>query len=141
MYHVLVEYSMVDCPELDAVICFLSCCYNDKSKSQMATILHGGSDPIYVYNLLSRLTFATGLDGNAGSNSSESVLSDSGQCQEASQYTVTAEERVVYETVLGIFDAFFQVRRNVIFERARFKKESTQWRDDGTGTVQVSRKL
>lgn len=30
------------------------------------------------------------------------------------------EERKVYDTIMGHFDAFFQVRRNVIFERARF---------------------
>ncbi len=37
---------------------------------------------------------------------------------------VTAEERAVYETVLEKFDAFFQVRRDVIFERARFNQLS-----------------
>ena len=32
----------------------------------------------------------------------------------------TEEERGVYSTVMGKFDAFFQVCCNVIFERARF---------------------
>ena len=41
-----------------------------------------------------------------------------------SSTNVTAEERAVYETVLEKFDAFFQVRRNVIFERARFNQLS-----------------
>ena len=36
----------------------------------------------------------------------------------------TAEERGVYSTVMGKFDAFFQVRRNVIFERARFNRRN-----------------
>ena len=41
-----------------------------------------------------------------------------------SSTNVTAEERAVYETVLEKFDAFFQVRRNVIFERARFNQRN-----------------
>lgn len=36
----------------------------------------------------------------------------------------TEEERGVYSTVMGKFDAFFQVRRNVIFERARFNRRN-----------------
>ena len=36
--------------------------------------------------------------------------------------TITAAERENYDTVVAKFDAFFQVRRNVIFERARFNK-------------------
>ena len=35
---------------------------------------------------------------------------------------ITEEERGVYETVMQEFDEFFQLRRNVIFERARFKQ-------------------
>ena len=35
---------------------------------------------------------------------------------------ITEEERKVYATVLGKFDAFFQVRKNVIFERVRFNR-------------------
>ncbi len=37
---------------------------------------------------------------------------------------ITTDERAVYETVLGKFDSFFQVRRNVIFERARFNRRN-----------------
>ena len=33
---------------------------------------------------------------------------------------ITDEERKAYKTVLGKFDGYFQVRRNVIYERARF---------------------
>ena len=33
---------------------------------------------------------------------------------------ITAEERKVYLKVVEMFDAFFRVRKNVIFERARF---------------------
>ena len=36
----------------------------------------------------------------------------------------TQEERQVYSAVMGKFDAFFQVRRNVIFERARFNRRN-----------------
>ena len=36
----------------------------------------------------------------------------------------TEAERKVYDTVMGKFDAFFQVRRNVIFERARFNRRN-----------------
>ena len=37
---------------------------------------------------------------------------------------LTKDERKVYATVLGKFDAFFQVRKNVIFERARFNRRT-----------------
>ena len=37
---------------------------------------------------------------------------------------VTADERKVYDTVVDKFDAFFNVRRNVIFERARFDRRN-----------------
>ena len=36
----------------------------------------------------------------------------------------TQDERQVYSAVMGKFDAFFQVRRNVIFERARFNRRN-----------------
>ena len=35
---------------------------------------------------------------------------------------ITAEERKVYLKVIEKFDAFFRVRRNVIFERAQFNR-------------------
>ena len=35
---------------------------------------------------------------------------------------ITDDERKEYDTVLGKFDNFFQLRRNVIFERARFNR-------------------
>ena len=38
----------------------------------------------------------------------------------------SAEDKEVYATVLGKFDGFFQVRKNVIFERARFNKRNQQ---------------
>ena len=37
---------------------------------------------------------------------------------------VTPEERRVYDTVLDKLDGFFKVRRNVIFERARFNRRN-----------------
>ncbi len=61
-----------------------------------------------------------------------------------SSTNVTAEERAVYETVLGKFNAFFQVRRNVIFERARFNQRnqlSGETMEQYIMDVQVSRKL
>ena len=36
----------------------------------------------------------------------------------------TEEDREVYDTVVAKFDAFFKVRRNVIFERAKFNRRS-----------------
>ena len=38
----------------------------------------------------------------------------------------SAEDKEVYATVLGKFDGFFHVRKNVIFERARFNKRNQQ---------------
>ena len=37
-----------------------------------------------------------------------------------SSTNITEEERRVYATVMGKFEGFFKVRKNVIFERARF---------------------
>ena len=39
---------------------------------------------------------------------------------------ITEEERKVYKTVLSKLDAYFKVRRNVIYERARFNRRSQQ---------------
>ena len=41
-----------------------------------------------------------------------------------SSTNITEEERAVYTTVVSKFDAFFQVGRNVIFERARFNRRN-----------------
>ena len=37
---------------------------------------------------------------------------------------ITSQERAKYDKVLEKFDNFFQVRKNVIFERARFKQRN-----------------
>ena len=37
---------------------------------------------------------------------------------------VTAEQRKKYKDVVGKFNGFFKVRRNVIFERARFNRRN-----------------
>ena len=37
---------------------------------------------------------------------------------------IMTDERKVYDMVVGKFDSFFKVRRNVIFERARFNRRS-----------------
>ncbi len=47
----------------------------------------------------------------------ESVLSAIG---------ITAAQRAVYTTVTDKFDAYFRIRRNVIFERARFNRRNQQ---------------
>jgi len=39
---------------------------------------------------------------------------------------ITEEERKVYDTVVTQIDGFFQVRRNVVFERARFNQQNQQ---------------
>ena len=39
---------------------------------------------------------------------------------------LTAEERAVYNTVIKKLDDFFKVRRNIIFERARFNRRNQQ---------------
>ena len=36
----------------------------------------------------------------------------------------TEDERKVYDTVIGKFDSYFKVRKNVIYERARFNRRS-----------------
>ena len=37
---------------------------------------------------------------------------------------ITSEERKKYDTVLAKLDGFFKVRRNVIFERAKFNRRN-----------------
>ena len=37
---------------------------------------------------------------------------------------ISAEDRRSYAAVIAKFDAFFQVRKNIIFERARFSRRS-----------------
>ena len=39
-----------------------------------------------------------------------------------SSTNITEEQRKVYDTVIGKFDSFFKVTRNVIFERAQFNR-------------------
>ena len=39
---------------------------------------------------------------------------------------LTEDERKVYDTVLAKFDGYFQIRRNVIFEHARFNRCNQQ---------------
>ena len=41
-----------------------------------------------------------------------------------SSTNITEEERRVYATVMGKFEGFFKVRKNVIFERARFNRRN-----------------
>ena len=39
-------------------------------------------------------------------------------------FWVDSEERKIYKDVVGKLDGFFKVRRNVIFERARFNRRN-----------------
>ena len=99
----------------------------------------------YGWNLQRHLTSGlrtTGPVGKDDSSSSESpldqVVSDGevkqvntllycvGEEAEAvlTSTNATEEDREVYDTVVAKFDAFFKVRRNVIFERARFNRRS-----------------
>ena len=69
---------------------------------------------------------ASGLaEGSAGKQVS-TLLYCLGEQAEAvlTSTNATADERAVYATVLSKFDEFFKVRKNVIFERARFNRRN-----------------
>ncbi len=69
---------------------------------------------------------ASSLTADSAKKQVNTLLYCMGEEAEAvlSSTNVTAEERAVYETILGKFDAFFQVRRIVIFERAQFNQRN-----------------
>ena len=67
---------------------------------------------------------ASGLVGSAAAQQISTFLYCIGEEAEAvlMSTNVTEDERKVYDTVVTKFDGFFNVRRNVIFERARFNQ-------------------
>lgn len=69
---------------------------------------------------------ASGLDKEAPTRQVSTLLYCLGEEAEAVlDFTnATAEERESYETVIGKFDSYFKVRKNVIYERARFNRRS-----------------
>ena len=68
----------------------------------------------------------SGLVDDAAAKQVNTLLYCIGEEAEAvlTSMNATDEERKVYDTVVSKFDAFFKVRRNVIFERARFNRRS-----------------
>ena len=71
---------------------------------------------------------ALGLSEAAASKQISTFLYCLGEEVEAvlSSTNATAEERTDYDRVLAKFDSFFQVRKNVIYERARFNRRDQQ---------------
>ena len=71
---------------------------------------------------------ASGLDESTESKQISTLLYCLGEEAEAvlASTNATDEERKEYQEVLDKFDSFFQVRRNVIYERARFNRRSQQ---------------
>ena len=54
---------------------------------------------------------------------------------------VTGDERKEYETVVAKFEAFFKIRRNVIFERARFNPRNQADRESSEQYIMELYKL
>lgn len=71
---------------------------------------------------------ASGLNESAQTKQVSTLLYCLGEEAEAvlSSTNATSEERKDYEKVIEKFDSFFQVRKNVIFERARFNRRKQQ---------------
>uniref|UniRef100_A0A1X7T6M4 Retrotransposon gag domain-containing protein n=1 Tax=Amphimedon queenslandica TaxID=400682 RepID=A0A1X7T6M4_AMPQE len=71
---------------------------------------------------------ASGLSGDAAAKQVNTLLYCMGDESDAilDSMKVTEVERGDYTVVLRKFDDFFKVRRNVIFERARFNRRSQQ---------------
>ena len=65
---------------------------------------------------------ASGLDEEPAAKQVSTLLYCIGEEAEGIMVSmnITAEQHRVYTTVVSKFDDFFKVRRNVIFERARF---------------------
>ena len=71
---------------------------------------------------------ASGLDESAETKQVSTFLYCLGEESEAvlTSTNATSEERKEYKKVVEKFDSYFQVRKNVIFERARFNKRKQQ---------------
>ena len=75
---------------------------------------------------------ASGLTEDSAKKQISTLLYCLGEEAEAvlASTNATADERKVHDTVVSKFDGFFGVRKNVIFERARFNRRNQQ---DGEG--------
>ena len=51
--------------------------------------------------------------------------------------SITANARREYDKVLAKFDKFFKVRRNIIFERARFNQRNQQQNESAEEYIAV----
>ncbi len=71
---------------------------------------------------------ASGLSGETEVRQVDTLLYCMGDEAESvlSSTDITAENREKYDHVIGKFDEYFEVRRNVIFERARFNRRCQQ---------------
>ena len=71
---------------------------------------------------------ASGLGASEATQQVSTLLYCVGEEAEAvlASTGITADERKEYDTVVKKFDDFFKVRRNVIFERARFNRRNQQ---------------
>ena len=69
---------------------------------------------------------ASGLEAEEAVKQVSTLLYCLGEEAEAvlNSTNATQEESKEYDTVIGKFDAFFKVRKNVIFERARFNRRN-----------------
>lgn len=67
---------------------------------------------------------ASGLAEDSAAKQTSTLLYCLGEEAESvlTSTNATEDDRADYDRVMGKFDAFFQVRRNVIFERARFNR-------------------
>ena len=70
----------------------------------------------------------SGLTGDDEAKQISTLLYCLGEQAEAvlGSTDITEDERKLYDTVVAKLDGFFQVRRNVIFERARFNQRNQQ---------------
>ena len=77
-------------------------------------------------NRFEQFRFASGLSNDDPKKQVNTLLYCIGEEAESvlSSMNVTQDERSEYDTVLTKFDDFFKVRRNVIFERARFNRRN-----------------
>ena len=71
---------------------------------------------------------ASGLSGESATEQISTFLYCLGEEAEAvlSSTNATTEDRKNYTRVLEKFESFFQVRKNVIYERARFNRRNQQ---------------
>ena len=83
---------------------------------------------------------ASGLDESSETKQVSTFLYCLGEESEAvlTSTNATSEERKEYKKVVEKFDSYFQVRKNVIFERARFNKRKLQRSTSWSSTISRS---